>query len=199
MATGRNIKKSLRRVQTMKRGLNVETVAIMEYYIKKRFANSGKKALSDYGIMGKAYEIAVRAYLMNRSKSYGKLRVKPQGKTDITVTINGKTYTCEIKTGCGNIETAGKNAIIIYCPNVDINFPAELQGYVFMREDWIAFLNGYTGRGSFTVKKPDGLHIQSFYVSDTIRPKASKAIARYIENVLYDMPTIAEFFNGEDD
>lgn len=183
----------------MKRGLKVKTVTVMEDYIKSRFANSGKKALTDFGIMGKAFEIAVRAYLMNYSKSYSKLRVKPQGKTDITVTKDGKAYTCEIKTGCGNIETASKNALIIYCPNVDITFPAELQGYVFSREQWTAFINGYTGRGSFTVKKPDGLHIQSFYVSDTIRPKASKAIARYIDGVLYDMPTIADYFNGEEE
>lgn len=183
----------------MKRGLNVNTVDIMHDYMMKRYHQSGIKALDDFGIMGKAYEIAVRAYLMNRSKSYGKLRVKPQGKTDITVTIDGKAYTCEIKTGCGNIETASQNALIIYCPNVDIVFPAELQGYVFTCEQWKAFISGYTGRGSFTRKGSDGLHIQSFYVSETIRPKASKAIARYIESVIFDMPTIAEYFNGEDE
>ena len=183
----------------MKRGVNVNTAEIMVEYMFDRYHKSGKKALDDFGIIGKAYEIAVRAYLMNRSKSYGKLRVKPQGKTDITVTINGKAHTCEIKTGCGNIETAGDNALIIYCPNVDYCFPAELQGYVFTQEQWAAFIGGYTGRGSFTRKGSDGLHIQSFYVSETIRPKASKAIARYIENVLYDMPTIAEFFNGEEE
>jgi hypothetical protein len=32
-------------------------------------------------------------------------------------------------------------------------------------------------------------------VSESKRPKASKAIARYIESVLFEMPTVEDFFN----
>ena len=146
----------------------------------------------DSGLEGKAFEIAVRSYIMGR----GVKSVKQQGKTDIRFTYNGKRYNCEIKCACGELNGTEKAQYVIYCPTVDIDFPAELQGYVLTQEQWQAFLNGYTGRGQFIKydSKRGKWHIQSFYVSETVRPTASKPIARYIEEVLFDMPTVEEFF-----
>lgn len=152
-----------------------------------------KRPESDSGRAGKAFEIAVRSYIMGRTAK----AVKGQGKTDIRFTFDGKRHTCEIKTACGEIEQAASNQYIIYCADVDLSFPAEQQGYVFTREQWLDFLNGYTGRGKFLRQDSRGhTHIQSFYVSETVRPKASKPIAAYIESVLFEMPTVEEFFEG---
>lgn len=166
----------------------MNTIEIMKAYL------NGKNE-KDNGADGKAFEIAIRSYITGRAQK----TVKKQGQTDIRFTFDGKRHTCEIKTACGEIETAESNQYIIYCANVDTDFPAELQGYVFTREQWKAFINGYTGRGSFVRydSKRGHSHIQSFYVSDTVRPKASKAIARYIESVLFDMPTVADFFGRD--
>lgn len=163
----------------------MDTISIMN---KEYFA----RAESDSGRAGKAFEIAIRSYIMGRTCK----TVKGQGKTDIRFTFDGKRHTCEIKTACGEIEQAAGNQFIIYCAEVDINFPAEQQGYVFTREQWVEFLNGYTGRGKFLRQDSRGhTHIQSFYVSETVRPKASKPIAAYIESVLFEMPTVEEFFS----
>lgn len=163
----------------------MDTVKIMKEYINS-------KSTSDSGVYGKAFELAIRSYIMGRKAK----AVKAQGKVDIRFTFDGKRHTCEIKTACGEIEQAVSNQYIVYCSNVDPDFPAEQQGYIFTREQWIDFINGYTGRGSFVRvdSKRGHTHIQSFYVSETIRPKASKPIARYIESVLFDMPTVEDFF-----
>lgn len=170
----------------------VDTISIMKEYIMFRLQNS-KNALKDFGLYGKAFEIAIRCYIMNRTSRHG-MTVKGQGKTDIKFSYQDKRYTCEIKTACGNITDAHKSQYIIYCMNVDPSFPAEQQGYVFTREQWLDFLANYDGRGSLTKVASDGLHIQSFYVNENIRPTASKAITRYIERTLFDLPTVEEFF-----
>lgn len=164
------------------------TVQIMRDYINARENNT-----NDSGLYGKAFELATRSYIMNRTAK----SVKAQGKTDIRFTFDGSRHTCEIKTACGEIEQTAKNQYVIYCSNVDINEPAETQGYIFTREEWLDFVNGYTGRGSFirVDSKRGHAHIQSFYVSETIRPKASKPIARYIAECLANQPTVEEFFN----
>lgn len=170
----------------------MDTIKVMNDYIDSRYNNNANGASYDDGINGKAFELAIRSYITNRTAK----KVKAQGKTDIRPTVNGKRFTFEIKTACGEIETASKNQYVIYCADVDIDFPAEQQGYVFTREQWLTFVNGYTGRGSFTRTDSRGhVHIQSFYVSENKRPKASKPIARYIESVLFVMPTVEEFFN----
>lgn len=163
----------------------IDTVKIMREEIEKRSATDSGKA-------GKAFEIAIRSYIANRRFK----TVKAQGKTDIKFSFDGSRHTCEIKTACGEIEQASKNQYVIYCSNVDVNYPAEWQGYVFTRQEWIDFINGYDGRGKFIRTDANGHdHIQSFYVSETIRPKASKPIANYIERVLFDMPTVEDFFS----
>ena len=169
-----------------------DTVRIMRDYIQQRIDAAGLEQVGkDFGVFGKAFEIAIRCYVGNKLSAEG-MTVKAQGKVDMYARFQGKSFPFEIKTACGNISTV--KPYIIYCPNVDITFPAELQGYVFTRQQWADFINGYNGRGSFLRKGSDGLHIQSFYVSETIRPKASKVIARYIESVLFEMPTVQEFF-----
>ena len=169
----------------------MDTVSIMSYIIRKHIEES-ENAKNDDGLNGKAYECAIRSYIAGRLYT----NVKAQNKTDIRFTHNGKRYTCEIKTACGEIEMADRSQYIIYAPFVDVDYPAEYQGYIFTREEWRAFINGYNGRGKFTRTDSRGhVHIQSFYVSETVRPKASKAITRYIESVIYDMPTVSDFFN----
>ncbi len=192
------IKRMLKDLNTLVLAINpkagkVDTAAIMRQYIINRLTYS-EKALSDYGLYGKAYEIAIRCYIMRRMRAHG-MTVKGQGKTDIKFSYQGKRYTCEIKTACGCLKDAEKAQYIIYCPNVDSDFPAELQGYVFNREHWKEFITGYNGRGNFLRQASAGPHIQSFYWSETVRPTASKALTRYIESVLYDMPTVEEFFS----
>lgn len=169
----------------------MDTKSVMNYIIRKHHEESAR-ACADDGLNGKAFECAIRSYISGRLYT----TVKAQNKTDIRFTHNGKRYTAEIKTACGEIETADKSQYIIYAPYVDTDFPAEFQAYMFTREEWRAFINGYNGRGKFTRTDARGhVHIQSFYVSETIRPKASKAIARYIDSVINEMDTVADFFN----
>ena len=147
----------------------------------------------DSGRNGKAYELAVREYLSGKAQK----KVKAQGKADayFTFDLDGKrkSVTVEIKTACGVIDTAHKSQFIIYCPEVDVDESPEVQGYVFSRQEWVDFVNGYTGRGSFVkVDSQRGqAHIQSFRSAS--RPKASKPIAEYIWNSCFDQPTVEEW------
>lgn len=161
------------------------TIEIMQEFCEGRNG-------ADSGLLGKAFEIAVRSYIAGRTAK----TVKGQGLTDIRFTYGDKRYTCEIKTACGEIEMASRSQFVIYAPTVDIEEVAEGQGFVFTREEWLDFINGYTGRGSFVRadKKRGHSHIQSFYVSEDIRPKASKPIANYIWEVCSGQPSIEEFF-----
>lgn len=147
---------------------------------------------NDTGRIGKAYECAIREYLSGRAVK----AIKAQGKADayfsFEVNEKRKQVTVEIKTACGDIGTAHKSQFIIYCPEVDVETDAEAQGYVFSREEWMTFVNGYTGRGSFTrVNSRGELHIQSFRSEG--RPKASKPIAEYIWNACMECPTVEEW------
>lgn len=159
------------------------TTEIMETELSKR-------SKVDSGAMGDAYELAIRYALTGRRWT----QVKRQGAPDITKVINGKRVRVEIKTACGELNDTYTAPYIIYCAEVDPNFPAEEQGYVFSNAEWLAFLNGYNGRGKFIRHDANRGkdHIQSFRSAS--RPKASKPIADYIESVLFDMPTVAEFF-----
>ena len=150
---------------------------------------------NDKGANGKAFECAIREFFAHRSVK----AIKSQGKADcyFTYTENGKTckVTVEIKTACGEIATAHKSQYIIYCPEVDVEMEAECQGYVFSRQEWVEFVNGYTGRGSFTrVNSRGELHIQSFRSEG--RPKASKPIAEYIWETCMEKPTAEEWCEG---
>lgn len=148
---------------------------------------------TDSGRIGKVFETATRSYIMQRRQK----GIKAQGKTDIRFTKDGLRYDCEIKIACGEIDLTTPYKYLVYCPNVDINQKAETQGYVLSREEWLDFVNGYPGRGSFVRvdKKRGHLHIQSFYVSESVRPKASKPIAKYIADTMANKPTVEEYFN----
>ena len=146
----------------------------------------------DSGAIGKAFECAVREYLSGRAVE----RVKAQGKTDAYFSFacgdKRKSVTVEIKTACGEIEMCARSQFIIYCPEVATDCEAETQGYVFSREEWVQFIGGYTGRGSFTRTSSRGhLHIQSFRSEG--RPKASKPIAEYIWAVCNEQPTVEDW------
>lgn len=149
----------------------------------------------DKGRNGKAFECAIREFFSGRTSS----AIKAQGKADAYFTFKTegkrKAVTVEIKTACGEIATAHKSQFIIYCPEVNVEMEAECQGYVFSREEWVAFVNGYTGRGSFTrVNSRGELHIQSFRSEG--RPKASKPIAEYIWECCMAQPTAEEWAEG---
>lgn len=150
---------------------------------------------ADSGKEGKAYEMGLREFFSGRHSN----RVKAQGKFDAFVTfrLDGmrKAVTVEIKTACGDIGTADKSQFIIYCPEVRTDREPETQGYVFSREEWREFVNGYTGRGAFTrVDKVGRKHIQSFRSAG--RPKASRPIAEYIWAVCESKPTAAEWITA---
>lgn len=165
------------------------TIELMQDYVANRMALN-VNAVNDDGIKGKAFEIAVRSFIMNRSVK----AVKTANKTDIRFTYNGKRYNCEIKSACGELDGTEKAAYVIYCAEVDVNDYAEYQARVFTAEQWAEFLNGYTGRGQFirTDSKRGKSHIQSFRSEG--RPKASKPMRDYIDSVLFELPDLAEFF-----
>lgn len=147
---------------------------------------------NDSGRFGKAFECAIREYLSGKPVTC----VKAQNKVDAYFSFKTdgkrKQVTVEIKTACGEIEMASKSQFIIYCPDVCPSMNAEKQGFVFTRDEWTAFINGYTGRGSFIRHSSRGHdHIQSFYSES--RPKASKPIANYIWETCYGQPTVEQW------
>lgn len=150
---------------------------------------------NDKGANGKAFECALREFFSGVEKT----AIKAQGKVDhyfTYKTANGKRrcLSVEIKTACGEIATHGFKWIA-YCPEVDPETEAEYQAYMFSLDEWKAFVNGYTGRGSFTrVNSRGELHIQSFRSEG--RPKASKPIAEYIWKTCMKKPTAEEWCEG---
>ena len=170
----------------------MDTVRLFQEFVEAHKSASQAAAFDD-GLRGKAFEWAVRCYIAGKRLP---MQVVKQGKADIRLTYQGKRYTAEIKTACGEVEMADKAQLIIYCPYVEADMPMEWQGRVFTRDTWREFLNGYTGRGKFLRADNRGhLHIQSFYVSEEVRPKASKPIANYIDQVLFDLPSVDEFLS----
>lgn len=171
----------------------MNTIDFMADYIAMRLENSETATIDD-GLIGKAFEVAIRYYMTNRYD----MRVKAQGKADIRSKVfGGKSETVEIKTACGELDDTLKKSCkwIVYCPDVDLTLEPEYQAYVFSKDEWLDFLNGYDGRGSLTRRTSNGkLHIQSFYVSDSKRPKASKAIANYIIETCNNQPMLADFY-----
>ena len=165
------------------------TIQIMNDYINERLAQS-EKAKLDSGLVGKAFELGVRSYIMHRSVK----NVKTANKTDIRFTYNGKRYNCEIKSACGELNGTEKAAYVIYCAEVDVNDYVEYQARVFTAEQWREFLEGYNGRGNFLKydSKRGKYHIQSFRSEG--RPTASVPMRNYIDEVLFELPDLEEFF-----
>lgn len=176
------------RIASLAKRIKAENPTIKRAELERRIMQA---IMDDYGFAGKVGELLIRSYLTGKRVKM----VKAQGKVDLWKRVNGRQYRIEIKTACGNITDIEKhNDLIIYCPHYALSADAPDEFVVFTREQWIEFINGYTGRGKLTKEGSDGLHIQSFYVSDTIRPKASKPIANYIASWCENLPTVREFF-----
>lgn len=147
------------------------------------------------GAVGAAVELAVKSYLFGRRVT----KVQTRGKKDayFTVELDGdkrRKTTLEIKTACGRIDDCAASAWVVYWAEPDPDTDVEFSAVVFSKSEWKAFVNGYTGRGSFTRTASDGLHIQSFRgLLTDVRPKASKPIAEYIYSVCENQPTLAEW------
>ena len=150
---------------------------------------------TSHGNRGNATEMAIKSYSAHRMVK----AVRKAGQVDAVITFtadNGKRgkVTAEIKTGCGRIDNCADAQFVIYWAEPDLDTDVEHCAVVFTREQWHDFVNGYTGRGSFTKESWDGLHIQSFRGLVTgCRPKASLPIANYIYDTCDKMPTFAEW------
>lgn len=161
------------------------------------FLANVRSAKSD-GAPNEAVEMAVRSYTGGKLVSY----VKPNGKKDMYVSFkadNGKrrSVTVEIKTACGNIEDCEACQYVAYWAEPDPYADVEYSVVIFSREEWHAFLNGYTGRGSLIRNAKDGRHIQSFRgINSGARPKASLPLANYIYEACEAQPTLAEWLES---
>ena len=176
-----------------------------------------KKSKVDDGAKGKSAEVAVKYYINPNSKLNG--FVTPQAKNfDIFVRENGKQANTEIKTACGELaifdelsesvaemisSVYPKSTYIIYCPEVVDGIPMEKQFFVFSRDEFIAMIESYDGRGSIVrIKTPTNnteysergayrLSFQSFRSEG--RPKASAKIAEHIWDCCYNQPTLEQW------
>lgn len=156
--------------------------------LKRAYASANRENCD--GNDGISFEIACRAYTSNHAPE--SITLAPAGKVDARVSANKKRYTIEYKTACGDITHAAKAQYVVYCPEVCFEIAVEKQAFVFSRDEWVAFINGYPGRGSMlrTTKKGT-THIQSFYSAG--RPKASKSLANYIWDSCYNQPTLEQW------
>ena len=176
-----------------------------------------KKSKVDDGAKGKSAEVAVKYYINPNSKLNG--FVTPQAKNfDIFVREDRKQANMEVKTACGELAIIDelkdsimemissvypKSTYIIYCPEVVDNIPMEQQFFVFSRDEFIAMMESYNGRGSIVrVKTPTNnteysergayrLSFQSFRSEG--RPKASAKIAEHIWDCCYNQPTLEQW------
>lgn len=169
----------------------INTVERFNYYLSRYETDKD-------GRNGKAGEASVCEYICNRKRNgYSRQGVVDMRTKRITIAnfcVEGEVVKVEVKTGCPEIENAEDAQIIIYCPYVYPDIPLEEQFVCFTLEQWKRFLTGYPGKGQFLRedKKRGHWHIQSFYVSETVRPTASKAIARYIQKVCDGQPRVCD-------
>lgn len=151
--------------------------------------------VANSGAVGSAVELAVKSYLFGKTVK----TVQSKGKTDAYFTVfigdSKRKVTVEVKTACGRIDHCSKSQYIVYWPEPMEDASVEHSAVVFSREQWEAFVNGYTGRGKFVNVRKDGeAHIQSFRgLLSGVRPAASVPIAEYIYSVCDTMPTLAEW------
>ena len=176
-----------------------------------------KKSKVDDGAKGKSAEVAVKYYINPNSKLNG--FVTPQAKNfDIFVREDRKQANMEVKTACGELAIIDelkdsimemissvypKSTYIVYCPEVVDYIPMEQQFFVFSRDEFIAMMESYNGRGSIVrVKTPTNnteysergayrLSFQSFRSEG--RPKASAKIAEHIWDCCYNQPTLEQW------
>lgn len=152
----------------------------------------------DDGIKGKASECCLNSVRTGRLY----VRVKSQNKHDgyKTIVIDGKRYqvTIEYKTACGEITDCEKSDYIVYSPEVDTTTNGYDCFYVFTREQWKKFINGYPGRGQMLrYDRNGGYNIQSFRAPT--RPNASRPLAEYIWSTCKNQPTFREWCAAVED
>ena len=179
--------------------MNINTIEIMREEIAKRKS-------TDKGATGKAFEIAVRWFAQPRSKrngavtrqytTYGDMRKRNSDGHYFSIEI--KTGSGELADGCATIdEIYPKASHVIYCPEVELGIPAEKQGFVFTRNEFIQMLKSYPGRGQLIRTKTNTqgatkVTLQSFRTKT--QPKASQPIADYLWDCCYNQPTVEQFF-----
>lgn len=147
------------------------------------------------GGVGKAAELSIRSLLGNRFVD----RINLTGRYDGESALLGRwlglgrSAVYEVKTACGELPLRPTDCVL-YCPLVDPDIPCSEQFYIFTWDEWQEMLNGYTGRGSLIrMDSARGkAHIQSFYGSETVRPKASKPIADYLWTACNSHPVLAD-------
>ena len=153
--------------------------------------------IANSGAVGSACELALRSYSARRIVT----NVKPCGKFDAVITFradNGKRHsvTVEVKTACGRVNHCSDSQYIAYWAEPCDDVPVEDGFVVFSRDEWLDFVNGYNGRGSFLRHAADGDHIQSFRgIMTGVRPSASLPIANYIYDCCDNQPTFAEWLS----
>ena len=158
----------------------------------------------DNGKAGKNFEVAVRMFITPKTTV---TTCKSLGKVDHFIKLAGKRVNIEVKSGAGTLDYAdhsdAKNAgipasdfiaslmpktdFIIYTPEYDGD--AENVGenaWVFTRQDFINFLQGYAGMVRYTNKQgAEVINIQSF--------KNSKVKNDYVWNGVLDQPSLADW------
>lgn len=157
------------------------------------FMQFARSARSD-GAVGEACEMAARSFTSGRAVK----AVKPAGKVDAYFTwrdADGKKHSAsvEYKTACGRIDNIDSQFVAYWAEPVD-DVDVEDGFVIFTREEWNAFIDGYTGRGKMTVERRGEVHIQSFRgIMTGARPKASLPIANYIYSVCDEQPTLRDW------
>lgn len=157
---------------------NLDKVCAMLFqYLLVFFAND------EDGKVGKAFEVTLKSILYNRLVKSININGHYDARSVLFARYFGldKTPTVEIKTACGQMPN--KADFIVYCPLVNPNENILKQASIFSYEDWEAMFETYNGRGSMVRwnSSRNTLNIQSFYGSETVRPKASKPIRAHID------------------
>lgn len=160
-------------------GYNLERVSAMLFaYLLTFFANDND------GKVGKSFEVTLKSLIFNRLVK----SININGHHDLTSKLFKEYFsldympTVEVKTACGQMPN--QNDFIVYCPLVNPNENILTQASVFSWEDWNDMFSSYSGRGQMVKwnESRNTFNIQSFYGSETVRPKASKPIRNHIDN-----------------
>ena len=149
--------------------------------IIEQFASSGEFGENNEDVIQKVLEIEVRADFLKSLSDHAKGIYFSDLQKRL---LNAKPEEVEVKMACDKLNMTFRQGCkwVIYCPDFDDELPACCQTYVFTREEWIDFCCGYNGDEQFLEFDimSGEYYIHPFYVSSTLRPKESKAIADYI-------------------
>lgn len=176
----------------------VDTMEVFKKYIAMRYALANTDELRarlerDAGLYGRAFECAVKSYMLNREI----LAVSASGEPDAVVIYKGKSCTVEIKCGQGKMRDTWNADLVVYAPELDPTQPLEWQAHLFTAEEWRTFMTGYTGRGHLLKPGDPDQRIQPFWTE--AKQKGSKPIAEYINAVCFETAVLedeADNFGG---